>query len=696
MKKITFVILFLLLFSLLFSANVYAAESEYKVGAQIELYLNSDATIDVSSLATEGYYQCAIDDPTVAAVEDGKLVAKSEGFTYISFTYKDYILHRNVIVHAGYEKVSAVKINNTTVTANETIIPLHVGEEYKVLINNDENVELSDTKVILQSSYEGVPVSEFVKISDEGKLQVVGVGKFELTIKLPTNKKDGGIKVIVDTSFSNSAFETAAIKYLNDNEYQLTCTEYDEKFITASELNLVEELTLTSVGNLPTGVSKTIFPNLKSVVIDLSQASNTSLGRVVLNHEDLAYKFIGNSGKTYAMQLASESMSYLKLSFQNFKFSYGGTALNLSKVATADVYFYGNCSIKSNNSSSETAVIGSKMNLVLTDGATVEIRGGNGATASIGAKGIEATHLSIAAKEFSQTASINIYGGNGGDASSEGQSGGHGSIGIKATSLVVKGSISCNVYGGSGGNGKAGTDKSSYNRPGTPGQASAGQTGTGGTKGADGGNGGHGGNGAVAVSVTTLQVFDVTDMKCIGGNGGDGANGGSAQKAGHGGKGGNTTGKDGSDAGDGGTGGTGGTGGRGGNGGNGSKAIQLANLKDLQSCQTLSLVHGYGGNAGSGGRGGDAGNGGDGGNDDHGGGFLGWGEGPEEGDGGSAGTGGAGGEAGSVGEMISSSEYFNISGIAETTAKHPDPHTASNGENGSAGTAGSAGDNGFK
>lgn len=284
-----------------------------------------------------------------------------------------------------------------------------------------------------------------------------------------------------------------------------------------------------------------------------------------------------------------------------------------------------------------------------------------------------------------------ISGGNGSNADSVGGNGNPGKPAIDADKLIVNFKGKITLTGGSGGNG---ADGKSYNStPSAKGQASAGYTGSSGTSGSDGGAGGAGGNGASAISVDNLSVIAVTEMICIGGNGGDGLNGGRGQNGGRGGKGGNTTGQDGQDAGDGGRGGNGGTGGKGGDSGTGAPGITIVNVDDLKSCTNLSLIHGYSGNAGNGGRGGNAGSGGNGGDDEHGGGFLGWGEGPEEGSGGSPGTPGAGGRAGSV---ITNVIKYNIPGINEVVTTNPNPITPSGGSTGDSGSYGSAGDNGFK
>ena len=697
MKKITFSILFFLLVALLFPINANAATSdmEYKTGHQIEMYLNSGTAYDVSELAPAGYLQIKIEDQSVATVENNKLVAKSEGFTYISFYYNTYVLHRNIVVHSGYDKVTSVKINNTTVTSgSKSGVTLKVGEEYDFLVNNDANVDLSDVKIILQSPYDGVPVSEFVRFTDNGKLQVVGAGSFYVTFKFYANKSDQGIKVLINSTIGNTAFETAANKYLIDNDYEPTCTEYSEKFLTASELSMIDELTLTSLSGLPNADTKKIFPNLKKIVFNLAD-SGTSVGTVNIVSGDFEYRFVGSTAKTYSMKLTFGTLDYVKITFENFKLSSSGATLDLKKVSNADMYFYGKCAITSTGTSS-AAVVGTTINMVLYDKAEVKIYGGNGGDAAKGGIGIETKHLYISGKQFSQTATIEIYGGNGGSATSTaGASGGDGNVGVKATSLTVKGSVSCFITGGSGGNGKAGTDKndtSVYPQPSPPGQASEGNKGTTGDTGADGGSGGSGGNGAYAIEVTTLQVIDAKNMVCTGGNGGNGAKGGIGGQGANGGKGGNT--KKGTEGGKGGTGGTGGTGGRGGDGGDGSVAIKVVNVSDLKSCQGLSLVHGYGGNAGSGGQGGQAGNGGDGGDDVTPGAFLGIGDGPEEGDGGDKGTGGTGGKAGSTGDTVSKSKYFNVDGVSEITAINPSPTTASNGTKGADGSEGNDGDHG--
>ena len=527
-----------------------------------------------------------------------------------------------------------------------------------------------------------IPNAKFndaLALYEEGKL----LEAYDVLKEIPGHPKANQLAISISTDVL-ADFQ----KYLADNGYELTCTDYSEEFMTASELMLVEELTLTSANSLPSSATKRIFPNLKTVTVDISGSSSTTMGKVTVKSEGFEYRFVGNPSKTYNMQLVFENMSYLNLTFKDFKMTYSGTALNLTKVTNADVFFYGSCGFQSTNAS-YVAFVGAKVNMVLTNNSNVEIKGANGGASANGGTAVQVTNLSIAGKNFEQSATLNVYGGNGGSATSDGGSGGHGSVGIKATSLTIKGSVSCNITGGSGGAGKSGTDKSGLDRPDRPDRTSSGTDGTTGTKGADGGNGGHGGNGAAAIDVTSLQIVDATKVKCIGGNGGNAGNGGAAQNGGHGGHGGHTS--KGTDAGDGGTGGKGGSGGTGGNGGSGARAIKIVNVNDLKACTNLSMTHGYGGNAGSGGAAGDGGNGGNGGDDNNSGGFLGMGEGPVEGDGGTKGSGGTGGAAGTAG---SSGSKFNISGVTESVATNPNKKTASKGADGDSGKDGSDGDYG--
>ena len=174
---------------------------------------------------------------------------------------------------------------------------------------------------------------------------------------------------------------------------------------------------------------------------------------------------------------------------------------------------------------------------------------------------------------------LEVKGGDGVSATTEGGAGTDGAIAIIVGNLTIDMEGSLTVVGGNGGAGKAGTNAS--------------------TSGANGGNGGNGGNGAVPVNCITINALRFGSCSFVCGNGGDGGAGG-AGAAGLVGR---------MDLGSKNyrNGGAGGAGGSGGNGGNAGYSTQLI---DLLKNTAISLDLGEGGDGGVGGRGGNGGNGG--------------------------------------------------------------------------------------
>lgn len=699
MKKTTLIVFALLLFSLLFGVNVYAVEAqaqvEYKSGGQVELYVNSESSCELTSFAESGYVDYVVDDEAIAAVKNGKLVAKSEGYTYISINYGNYIVNHNIIVHPGYEKVNTVRIDGLDIIATDDIsVKLHVGKSYPLTINGDANFDFANVKIRSQSAFDEVSASEFISIDKEtGEIYVVGVGSCDLIVKLSTNKNDSGVKIHIDTDLEDSTLKTAVLKYFDDNGYEMTCNGYGTTFITATELNLIDELTFDSINNFSSEKWATMLHNLKSLVFDLSGSSSTTLGKLTVKNDNLQYKFIGATEKLYSFQIVSEKRDDLKLSFENFNYSASGTALNLQNVSETALCFDGLCSIKvgsaSNNYNGSTAVLASNLSVELTKGSNVTINGGNGGSSQAvnstlytrtGGTGIEARKLSITTKGYSQDTIFSVSGGNGGNGYENGNSGGNGGIAVKAQYVDIDNYISVVLFGGNGGNGKKGND-------GSPGDSTS-ETAKAGSGGKDGSAGGNGGNGGVAIVADSVNAKIESYLFFKGGSGGNGATGG---VGGTGGSGGNSA-KDDESKNTGGAGGAGGAGGNGGNGGAGASACDVyssssSNMQIIAiNSQTVFLLSGDGGNAGAGGTGGTGGNGGNG--------LVG---GSYEwylwvnftNHGGAGGTGGNGGNAGSIGESILT-QYSVNGNTMNNSAKLGSG--ASGGSGGRGGTGGTGGD----
>jgi len=186
--------------------------------------------------------------------------------------------------------------------------------------------------------------------------------------------------------------------------------------------------------------------------------------------------------------------------------------------------------------------------------------------------------------------SLKAYGGNGTDYN--GMNGLDGGVGIKSSTLTVKGNGLLISVGGDGFKGKDGLTGTTGTAGRNASSISVGATN--GTDGTDGGNGGSGGNGGIGVMSETITVQGSVTLNFVGGNGGSGGDGKNLSKYAsspkHGAHGGN-----------------GGAAGIGGNGGNGGLSVTSSS-----SLSGHTLVDGIGGNGGNGGNGGDAGNGGNG------------------------------------------------------------------------------------
>lgn len=213
---------------------------------------------------------------------------------------------------------------------------------------------------------------------------------------------------------------------------------------------------------------------------------------------------------------------------------------------------------------------------------------------------------------YTGSGTLDVYGGNGADATNAGGNGTDGGCGIVVDHIIVDmAGGNLNIYGGNGGNGMKGADGETGKKGNDNSSDGNGEAGKAGNKGGNGGTGGAGGNGN--------NGYDGTNGK--GGNGGAGGKGGKGGKAGAAITGssidrsGTLTANNGV-CGTGGNGGNGGTGGKGGkedvyaiknvtsgNGGNGGKAGDGGDAYDLNHV-------GNPGDAGAAGKGGDKGSGG--------------------------------------------------------------------------------------
>lgn len=623
MKKITFIAIILIML-LLFSVNVCAAEErtqiEYKTGAQIEFYLDSDSSCKLTDCIAGDYISCAVADTSVAEVKNGKLVAKNEGFTYISINYGSYVVNHNIIVHSGYKSVESVTINNKTVNSTSSSnVTLYVGQKYALSINGDANIDLSNVKIRVISSFGEVEASEFIQIDKDGKLVVVGAGSCDLIVKLSSNKADEGIKISVKTDIENEELKSSALNYFENNNYQMireNYPDYEGTFITATELNLIDELTFSSINGVSGENVAKIFHNLKGIVFDISSSNKTSWGNFTIENDGLEYTFIGATNKTYSLRLTSKERDNLKLNFENFKFQSSETPLNLEKVSNATLLFNGICSIAANTPSSRTdgstAILASNLMIELAKGSNVTVRGGNGGYTRQGGAGIEADKLDIFANGYSENTKLYVYGGNGGNGNDYGESGASGNAGISVQSLNIEGLFSCYVYGGNGGNGIAGKDGDE----GTSGKKGNnesqgkdpiyGYNGRPGGKGYQGQSGGSGANGGSAIVVATknFSIGQGVQVLLKSGDGGDGGDAGDGGKGGQGGAGGDDDNYSilwigDMSGGEGGPGGEGGDPGNKGVGGSSPCPVMVSNQNQTLSSINVSELYGKDGSDGS-------------------------------------------------------------------------------------------------
>ena len=556
MKKIILTAFVLMLIMLTFTINIYAAEErvtvEYKTGTQIELYLKSDSSCELTSFADGGYVSFTIGDESIASVKNGKLIAKKEGLTYISVNYGNYIVNYNIIVHPGYKSVQYVKIDGKSMSSSDTAtITLYIGKTYDLLINNDKDFDFSNLKIRAYTGMGEVPASEFISIDNEGKLTVVGQGACDLVVKLSTNRSDVGLTIKIKTDFNNSELRDAALAYLDKNGYELCA----ENCITASELSLVDTLTLTALKNYSNENLGEIFPKLKTVVFDFSNTKNTSLGSLTINDDKFDYQFIGKADSTYSLNLTSEKRDVLKILFNNFNYLSYDIALNLENVSSSVISFQGKCSIEVNqaseNSNGYAAIVASSLDIQLSKESNVTICGGDGGLGKVyggisgkGGIAIKTTKLNIIANGYSESTLLEIYGGDGGNGNGYGNSGGDGNCGISTEMLSIQGIFSCRVYGGNGGDGKAG-DIGATGETGKKGNNESqgkdktyGYNGRPGGKGGTGQNGGAGANGGSAIILLSNNLYvDVGVQLSL--RSGDGGNGGDAGNGGRGGTGGN-------------------------------------------------------------------------------------------------------------------------------------------------------------
>lgn len=666
--------------------------TSYRYGEQIEIYVGTDgAVLPVDGTGQSGSW--VVDDASVARIQNGRIIPVSEGFTYVTGRIGDVSYIHNVIVHSGLERITSVYVDGQFCSSGTLVAT--VGQTYQLAVDRGGTVDFSKVRVRISLPYADASAEDFVTIADDGQMCIWGHGEFDVILQSITNRQDPGYVLHVTTTLGNPDLTNAVSRYFTQNDYDLACSP---NAFTKDELAVIDRLVFTSLSSLPTQKWAAFLPNLKTIVFDLSQSSQSVGCALTIANDPYAYELIGQPNTAYVLAITVNAREELSIRFQDFSFANSNAdAFNASAVGNTRIRFVGKCEIKGGNASGAedgyAAISAGDLVVELEKDATVVLQGGDGGSGSrgyggnlrSGGKGISAQKLTIIGVGYSESTTLTARGGRGGNGKAYGEAGGNGGNGIDAQETAFSGELRITVTGGDGGNGMQGGNYTSAASSG--GTGGDGKDGGNGTKGAQGIAGGSGGNGGVGLLVRDIQMANPIQLNCVGGNGGDGATGGRGQNGGAGGTGGRTA-KD-TDAGDGGTGGSGGAGGAGGNAGSGALALSIANenRESLLTCTKIALVHGYGGNPGSGGDGGNGGRGGNGGDDHDGGNFFDW-EGPVHGQGGS---GGAAGRGGAVGAPAASVPCYHLPHIDEIVATHPDPKVPTGGTDGRRGSSGSEG-----
>ena len=519
---------------------------EYKSGVQIELYLNSATEKQLTDYIDSGASQVSVADKSIVEIQNGVLLPKSQGMTYISCEYGDTIKNYNVIVHNGAESVTDCSISGSSSNA----FSAHVGQTYQISTSNTSSCGISELKIDTYTNYGSVEADELISVNSNGEIRVIGIGNCEIWVHSATNASDKGVRISLSSSFAEKTLSSAVTSWMTTN---IEPTEVG--VITKSELAEIEALTFTELLEFNESEWSTILPSLTSVTFDLSNGSNYN-STYRISSGNLSYVFVGNENSEYKFSILSDEREQLNLSFTNFKLnSQSATGIELSAVKNAVISYEGICNIKGadaqNNGNGCNGVTANDLTMTFRQDAVVSIIGGNGTSQStsgtrVGGIGVRTFgRFDINALSSSYTTTLNIYGGNGGNGYNSGNSGGAGNSGISTDSLSIAGTLSCYIYGGSGGNGKTGADgadgsngkkgnnesqgkDSVYGYDGRPGED--------GKTGQDGGDGGNGGNAIIVTKVPTIQHSVL--LAVTSGNGGNGANGGNGGDGGRGGNGG--------------------------------------------------------------------------------------------------------------------------------------------------------------
>ena len=560
--------------------HFYTPESPELEG-EIVLYLNSENNKHLSDFVDEGMLTVNVVDHEIVEVEDGVLIPKAKGTTYISCKYENTIKHYSVIVYNGAEFVTSCHISGSTGDS----FAAHIGATYQLNTTNSSSCPISELTVDIITGTPTVAADEILTVDENGEIRIVGIGSCEIHVHSATNPTDEGARLTVSSSFADEQLASAVARWMRENEQ---ANESDT--ITKTQLSKIESLTFTELTESGTSDGFAILPTLKQIIFDLSGGTSFD-STYMIGQDEVSYAFIGNKDTEYGFSISSKKREQLQLHFSDFSLApRSADAIDLTSVENAHISFAGSCTVAGADAArggkGYRAIAANDLTLTLHSDTDVAILGGSANTQTsaeetIGGVGVHALGVfQVESNASSYTATLTIRGGGGADGASSGERGENGMAGVIADSLSISGAFTCYLFGGDGGKGSIGIagEKGSKGLKGN--NESEGSHPTYGYKGHPGGNGkpgqkgGDGGNGASALIVMNAPAVEAeVKLFLTAGNGGNGGKGGCGGQGGDGGDGGDDdrfsfiwigdmsggSGGEGGQGGDGGPGGLGGT-----------------------------------------------------------------------------------------------------------------------------------------
>ena len=598
--------------------------TKYETGDPLEMYLNDQTSTTISSVASVkplvGYfgekveiYSPQIQDSSVAVIEGDIIRPVGVGKTNFTWQFGGVLITQELTVYNGARRVETLSV------AGSEDGNYYVGKTYSLTTSNTSNCPVSELEIEVTTPYENVDSQSLVTLDESGNITIVGLGEFDVWVHSKTNAEDVGAKVSVTPAFSSVEIDSAV------DSFFANAVENDGVF-TAEELASVEKLSLSGFIDLQSASVESVFPSLKTVEIRLGENDYESKTEVL--DGKYAWKIVGRENVECGRSFTTNDCQEIKADFENV------TARNVdfSSAQNAVVTLAGVNSFLGHSSSSgegSSAIKANLLTLKLKGGSNSTFTGGNSGGGAVGGIGVYALD-ELAIQGENQTASLNVYGGTGGNAlDGGGYTGGKGGTAIYCSNkFSVSGSVNANIYGGKGGKGGLGTTGNQGatgakgNNESQGADSTYGYDGRPGGKGYQGGKGGTGGTGGDCIVSVLYEVpFGDVTLTLVTGNGGDGGKGGRGGKGGTGGNGGDDDNWSFIGIGDmaGGNGGSGGPGGDGGFGGDGGVAGTPFNNTDVGDAfeYITCIIHtgssGYVGATGDVGTQGDRGANGDGG-----------------------------------------------------------------------------------